>query len=156
MLCNPYIFDVLSSAVYNFGNSVLTGIDGFVELIRRTYTEAEAELSDVIDDILTRARNNKPDSSQQKHHIAPRNIYFSINGKLVYCSEYLDKSYISINDPVNLVMLDSAFHRALNTNIYYSLIHKSTESAYEKGGYYGVYSILLFYKILLSGLNTLY
>lgn len=150
-----------SEALFYFGEQIITGIDVLINTIYQAITLVKSNLVKAIADIMIRAKRNKPDNNQQRHHIAPRNITLRVFGEnnsitFVPANLYLTKSGIDIDDPVNTVMLDAAFHRALNTNLYYSLIYTSTEHAHKMGGKFGVYGMILFYHILLAGLNEIY
>ncbi|NMP38471.1 MAG: hypothetical protein GX051_10220 [Clostridiales bacterium] len=123
----------------------------------------EVGTKSLINDIRKRVKNNKKDHSYEKHHIVPRKITFDKTFDPVIVNYYLINTGIDIDDPLNTIMLKVRFHRALNTNVYYSYVYRLTQAGYgagksflgEYGGRIGVQITLMYMQILLGFLNTI-
>ncbi len=123
----------------------------------QAFTLVNVTIPSLIKDIDNRITKYRYRKGQEEHHIAPQKIVFD-KGKpgAIFCSYYLKLAGIDINSPINKIWLNSSFHSALNTNVYYSSVYELTKYCYDDAGTIGVYLALLFMRIFLTVFNYLY
>lgn len=160
----------LRSAVNGIPKSLFPGIGRSIkkriEYMVTWFTLTEAGMKSVINDIKARTKRNKKSKGTQIHHIVPKNVKLTIvkaskghRGYEVLVKQWYVDAGLDIESHHNKIKLKSRFHRALNTNAYYSMVYYITGAAYNKSNKKGIRKTtvlisVLYIKAILRAMNA--